>query len=59
MVDVRLIENPFQSPQTVELRPSDRVYESPLPGGWRPGRLLSAFMLGTVILLGILNVLFW
>jgi hypothetical protein len=47
-------ENPFQSPETVEASPElpERVYEPPLPGGWRPGLALS------IVLIGLLAVLF-
>ncbi|MEX2185914.1 MAG: hypothetical protein WD875_03930 [Pirellulales bacterium] len=48
-----MIENPFQSPQTVELSPTDRVYEPPLPGGWRPGLPLTVLLLGSLALLAI------
>lgn len=52
------MDNPFRSPETTELAPSDRFYELPKPGGWRPRPALSAFLLAFLIVLAAIVVAF-
>jgi hypothetical protein len=53
-----MTDNPFQSPDAIKRSPTGRVFERPMPGGWRPGLLFSAVPLVSLAELAMATLLF-